>query len=235
MEQLRSIETYRPQTQQPTAGEGICIDADMLRSLSTLAESQTPATDEAVQNRVSAELGQIKQIHEYYIFLDEPLGRGHFGLVCKARLVAEMDKRHSRSQCKTFACKVLQPETDEQKQWVEKECRILKKLQSPNCISLVKPYLTASNNFYLIVEYCNGCDLRKLLKLRHQFTQTEICLIARQIITGLEHLWALGIIHRDIKLDNILVHFPANSEIERMDKLQKLEFLAKVDLCSVEF
>jgi len=62
---------------------------------------------------------------------------------------------------------------------------------------------------YLFVEHCNGGDLKKLIKARggklsEQFTQK----IAFQISKGLYHLYLKGVIHRDLKPDNILIHFP---------------------------
>ena len=60
-------------------------------------------------------------------------------------------------------------------------------------------------------------------------------LIVRQVIGGLEHIWSQGIIHRDIKLDNIMVHFPANPEIEHYSHAEKQQWMTKVDLSSVEF
>ena len=52
---------------------------------------------------------------------------------------------------------------------------------------------------------------------------------------GCQDIWALNIIHRDIKLANILLHFPENYELNTMSKTEKLNFLKEVDLTKVQF
>lgn len=45
----------------------------------------------------------------------------------------------------------------------------------------------------------------------------------------------LDIVHRDIKLANILLHFPDKPQLESMNKQQKKAFLAAVDLTKINF
>jgi len=54
-------------------------------------------------------------------------------------------------------------------------------------------------------------------------------------VSGIKDVWALGIIHRDMKLANILIHFPDKPELEGLTKQQKKAFLYSVDLTRVEF
>ena len=56
-----------------------------------------------------------------------------------------------------------------------------------------------------------------------------------QLVIGIKDVWALGIIHRDMKLANILLHFPNNPQLEAMNRQQKKAFLAEVDLTKVNF
>lgn len=46
-------------------------------------------------------------------------------------------------------------------------------------------------------------------------------MIMQQVVTGLVDVWELNIIHRDIKLANIMLHFPDNPEIATMTKSEK--------------
>ena len=57
-------------------------------------------------------------------------------------------------------------------------------------------------------EYANGYDLAVLLKVRGTIRQEEARLIIKQLVQGINDVWSLGIVHRDIKLANILLHFP---------------------------
>jgi len=59
-------------------------------------------------------------------------------------------------------------------------------------------------NLYLILELCNGGDLRYHLYKNKKFNEAETKFIAACIIVGLEYIHSSLIIHRDIKPENIL-------------------------------
>jgi serine/threonine protein kinase len=82
----------------------------------------------------------------------------------------------------------------------------------------------------MILEYCNGTDLGIFLMIRKTLNQTEVSLILRNIVKGLSDIWQLHMIHRDLKLANILLHFPDHPELLTMQKRDKLKFLQEVDL-----
>jgi serine/threonine protein kinase len=65
--------------------------------------------------------------------------------------------------------------------------------------------ITGKNNMYLITEHLPGGDLYSLLQNRESLGEAEAKFYARDIIEGLRYLRPHGIIHRDIKPDNILV------------------------------
>ena len=50
-----------------------------------------------------------------------------------------------------------------------------------------------------------------------------------KIVDGCVTFWKMNIIHRDIKLANILLHFPNNPEVATMNKDQKDNFLKAFD------
>jgi len=87
----------------------------------------------------------------------------------------------------------------------------------------------------MMQEFCNGFDLSVLLKIRKRLTQPEVSLILDQVVNGLCDIWKLDIIHRDMKLANILLHFPNNLELNNMSRNEKRKFLATVDLTKVRF
>ena len=87
----------------------------------------------------------------------------------------------------------------------------------------------------MMQEYANGFDLSVLLKVRHRIKQEEARIILSQLVIGIKDVWDLGIIHRDMKLANILIHFPDKPELESLSRAQKKSFLASVDLTRVNF
>ena len=77
----------------------------------------------------------------------------------------------------------------------------------------------------MVQEYANGFDLAVLIKMRKTITQEECRIIMRSVIAGIMDVWALNIIHRDMKLANILLHFPDNPEMDIFNRQQKRAFL----------
>ena len=57
-----------------------------------------------------------------------------------------------------------------------------------------------------------------------------------QLVTGFHDMYIKNIIHRDLKLQNIMLHFPDHVEaLTHMSKEQKKRFLRDVDLATVNF
>lgn len=93
----------------------------------------------------------------------------------------------------------------------KRECFLLKKLSHQNIIKLLK---VDKNNthYFLFLEYCNGCNLYEYKtfyeqKYGKQLNELYVQKILRQLIQGLEYMHTNDVIHRDIKLDNILLNF----------------------------
>ena len=55
------------------------------------------------------------------------------------------------------------------------------------------------------MEYAGGGDLLRLIKKRGKLKETDSKYIFKQIVYGLSHIHCRSVIHRDIKLDNILL------------------------------
>jgi serine/threonine protein kinase len=84
----------------------------------------------------------------------------------------------------------------------------LKKLyHHPNIIKQFASFKT-KRHFYLIVEYCNGGDLENLLEQGLYLSERHIRYIYREVLKGMREMHEIGILHRDIKNANILLHMP---------------------------
>lgn len=57
----------------------------------------------------------------------------------------------------------------------------------------------------------------------------------RKLVHGIKDIWRLNIIHRDMKLANILLHFPDHPELGGLTKNEKRAWLQKVDLRATNF
>ena len=93
------------------------------------------------------------------------------------------------------------------KKYLINEISILKELNHPNIIRLID-FIQSSNHSNVIMEYCNGGSLSQILEQYGKPFPIEIIqYFMRQIVDGLKYIHSKNIIHRDIKLDNILVNF----------------------------
>ncbi len=63
-----------------------------------------------------------------------------------------------------------------------------------------------NNNYYLVLEYCNDGDLDSYLKKKKYLVEDEAVGMMCELIHGFHHLYKHNIIHRDLKLANILKH-----------------------------
>ena len=91
------------------------------------------------------------------------------------------------------------------------EINNLQMITSPYVVGLRKYYKTRSH-FYIFTELCNGGDLGLLKKARSYkgagVSEEECRLIMKKLVNGLKELFDFDIVHRDLKLTNILLHFP---------------------------
>jgi serine/threonine protein kinase len=77
------------------------------------------------------------------------------------------------------------------------------------------------------MEYCNGGDLSGCLKkykaaYKRPFSEEIVQYIMRQVVNGINFLHSNKIIHRDLKLDNILVTFPSENDKKSLNMMKAI-------------
>lgn len=143
--------------------------------------------------------------------LIEKLGEGSFGEVY-------LTKKSSFPNM-LFATKKVNTSKafdEKNRKYFNNELYILRNLNHPNIIQLYEIKRT-QNNFYLVFDYCNGGTLSSCLKkyqnlYNRTFLESECQYLIRQITNGLCYLQRSNIIHRDLKLDNIMIHFKSDDD-----------------------
>ena len=113
-----------------------------------------------------------------------------------------------------------------------RELQNLHNLKHSNIIRILD-YLNNKSTHYIILEYCNGGNLREYLtkyikKNKAPLNEFFIQKILKQIAPALEFMHSKNIIHRDIKLENILLNFNNYPNIPKDGKApQALKFSEK--------
>jgi serine/threonine protein kinase len=76
-------------------------------------------------------------------------------------------------------------------------------------VKFIDHFINKNGMACFVTEYCDGGNLEKLIKERYesggQFKETEIIHMLTMICMGLKFIHKKGIIHRDMKPENILV------------------------------
>jgi len=85
-----------------------------------------------------------------------------------------------------------------------RELRYLSTLKHPNVVSFHSILYDATGR-YLVLDYCEGGTLRDFLTRNEQITITEALSFVRDLLSSLEEVHSQGIIHCDIKPENILL------------------------------
>ena len=116
---------------------------------------------------------------------------------------------------------------------IRNEFFILSKINHNNIIKLIDYELT-KNNIYFILDYCNGGNLSEYIKYYEKkegklLNENYIQKLLRQLIKGLEYMHNKNIIHRDLKLENILLNFNDIKTSNLNEKIQKVDY-SKVSL-----
>ena len=85
---------------------------------------------------------------------------------------------------------------------IKNEINILKKLSHPNIVKIYEFFDTILY-YYLVTEYCKKGELFSYIKNR--FSERQLAVLFYQVFSGLCYLHEKKIIHRDLKLENIMV------------------------------
>ena len=126
------------------------------------------------------------------------IGRGAFGKVniglniLTGRIVA----------IKSFNKKNLINESAKNK--ILYETNLMKNLCHPSVTKILETF-ECENYMLIIMEYISGGNLQNFVKKRRKLCEKTAKILFRQIIQGIRYIHSRGIVHRDIKLENILL------------------------------
>lgn len=85
------------------------------------------------------------------------------------------------------------------------EVKIAGRLRGPHVVSAMDAGVTPGGRAYYVMECLSGETLRERLARRGPLPVTEAVELVTQALRGLAEAHALGVVHRDLKLDNLFV------------------------------
>lgn len=134
------------------------------------------------------------------IEIETELGRGGMGMVYLGRQI---------SLNREVAVKVLADELVDDPGFfdrLEREARLMAQLRHPNIVTVHDLLRTTGGSAAIVMEFVEGGSLRELLQ-RHPngLPLKQALQIIKQIAEGLQTAHACGVIHRDMKPENVLI------------------------------
>ncbi|XP_045196682.2 hormonally up-regulated neu tumor-associated kinase homolog isoform X2 [Mercenaria mercenaria] len=138
-----------------------------------------------------------KKVGNY--LLGNTLGEGSFAKVKEALHIPTGER---------VAVKIIDKKKSREDSYVRKNLRregkILQMIRHTNILHLLE-IMETQNSYYLVTELCRGGDLMDYISQKRKLPENEVKKYIRQIISAVDYLHRLGILHRDLKIENLLL------------------------------
>lgn len=149
----------------------------------------TPAQDDALIGRVLGDKFRLRS----------RVGAGASGTVYQADQTA---------LGRTVAVKVLRPELAGDPRLVQRfrdEALAASRLNHPNTVSVIDYGQSDDGLLYIVMEYLRGITLTQLIRAEPEIDDARVVDVVSQVLAGLEEAHHAGVIHADLKSDNIMI------------------------------
>ena len=101
------------------------------------------------------------------------------------------------------AIKQMNLEKQPKQDLIINEILVMRESLHPNIVNFKDSYLW-KGDLWVVMEYMEGGSLTDVVTA-HCMSESQIASVSREVAEGLRHLHSKGVIHRDIKSDNILL------------------------------
>ncbi len=143
--------------------------------------------------------GEVGKVYAERYEIIEEVGRGGMAVVYKA-----MDRRIHR----TVALKVLYPYLairKENKIRFQREARVVGRLRHKNIVEIFDYSGIDSGENFIVSEFIEGTTLKEFMAEREVMPAEIAAMVVEQIAGALDHAHRNGIVHRDVKPENIMI------------------------------
>lgn len=127
------------------------------------------------------------------------IGEGGMGTVYMAE---------HRTLPRRFAIKILKREMAEDPVFVERfrrEAIAASRVVHPNVVYITDFGRLDQGDYYMVMEYLEGDELERILERHGRLPLSRVLHIVIQLSDALDHAHSMGVVHRDLKLENVLL------------------------------
>ncbi|XP_028840755.1 hormonally up-regulated neu tumor-associated kinase homolog [Denticeps clupeoides] len=174
-----------------------------------------PRTGPSAENLLGAPVEDLvrkfyhtKKVGTYMI--GQKLGEGSFAKVREGLQMQTGEK---------VAVKVIDKKKAKKDSYVTKnfrrEGKIQQMIRHPNITQLLD-ILETDNSYYLVMELCTGGNLMNQIYEKKRLDERVAQKYVRQLVMAVEHLQRAGVVHRDLKIENLL--------LDKQDNIKLIDF-----------
>lgn len=147
-------------------------------------------------------LNEKRDVYHFYSQMSL-LGQGHFGKVYKVQ--------HKETGM-IRVLKVISKKKIEGEPKLLEETHLMSQLDHPNIVKVMEMF-SDKDHYYLVSEFCQGGELFERVRKMKQITESKLAAIMKQILSAIIYCHNKGIVHRDLKSENILFDSTDNIKI----------------------
>ena len=154
------------------------------------------------------------------LFFEKKLGKGSYGVVY---LTSNIKEKSKKTATKVFSREIIENNI-KQSNYLKNEISLLQTLDHPNIVKF-DSIMKTKTKILLSMEFCNGGGLDNALekyqeKFGQPFSEEIVQYLMRQIIDAFNYIHSQSVIHRDIKLENILINYETEKDKEEFNLMK---------------